>query len=821
MDSQKKNFSTLASQFSGFYRALSLQSIVDVFVVQGLVLPADGEKIKAKYQNNLAIERFLLSNKLISREAINKAYSIILKLPFISLSNVAIPPDVKKIISEKSAKKFQIIPFAKKGQVVNLAVARPGELFESQNQAFENIFREKNLFVELFVTTPADLAEVFSAGSAALEQGSLPVIFLRNRNIDPKILHLLPLDFILKYRLAIFEQIGPKIFRIAEEDSSSSKTKKTIEYLKSHNDLDLEEFSTSKDDIDYLISLYGQKVAESDSSTENEPPAEFREKKDQGGAFGGLFDSLISDNKSGIDSRKTIKSSGENSRSESQKKDGLVEKPTAENHQNHSLSIEDRARSELEATRKLQEEEKDIGKLLGKNIKTIDELKEISKENSIPKFVVAIISYALSLNSSDIHIEPEAKRLRIRCRIDGILRDVFQMPTEYGPQIVSRVKILSAMKLDETRIPQDGRFSVNYSDREVDVRVSVLPTVYGEKSVLRILDKAQGIRSLEDLGFVGSAFRIVTEELKRPYGIIMSTGPTGSGKSTTLYAILNRLNQPGVNVVTLEDPVEYEVAGVNQCQIKPKIGFTFAEGLRSILRQDPNIVMVGEIRDSDTASMATHAALTGHLVLTTLHTNDAASALPRLINMGVEPFLITSSVNLIIAQRLLRRICPKCREKVDIPEALKQSLKKELESISKNNKEDLSRVKDLQFYRGRGCKDCTEGYRGRIGIFELLIMNDKIENLAVARRPSSEIKEAAISAGMLTMKQDGILKAIDGLTTIDEVLLATGNAGVGEATISAEISKDENLPVEATKKIDDPEEKTPEEAERETKDIES
>jgi len=792
MDSQKKNSQVKTSQFSGLYQALSAQSIVDVFVIQGLILPADGEKIKTKYQNNLAIERFLLSNKLISREAINKAYSIILKLPFISLNNVAIPGEVKNIIPERLAKKFQIVVFAKKNQIVSLAIASPGELFLPQSQALEGLFSDKNLTIELFVATPGDLASIYSRDKKSgdkvmLEKGSLPVIFLRNRNIDKKILQLLPIDFILKNRLAIFDQIGPKRFRIAEEDPYNSKSKQIVEYLKTNNGLELEEFSTAKDDIDYLISLYQKST--SPSTATSSPEEKSGEKNDDGGAFSNLFGSLISDNKPGIDSEETIKKSSPDSTSAVKSNNAASSESTSLPARNlaDQSSTQDEVRYELEATKKIQEEEKDIGKLLGKEIKTIEELKLVAKENSVPKLVAAVISYALSIGSSDIHIEPEAKRLRIRCRIDGVLKDVFQLPTEYEPQITSRVKILGLMKLDETRIPQDGRFSINFLDRDVDVRVSMLPTVYGEKTVMRILDKTQGIRSLEDLGFVGSAFKIIMEQIKQPYGIIMSTGPTGSGKSTTLYAILNRLNQPGVNVVTLEDPVEYEVAGVNQCQIKPKVGFTFAEGLRSILRQDPNIIMVGEVRDADTASMATHAALTGHLVLTTLHTNDAASSLPRLINMGVEPFLITSSVNLIIAQRLLRRVCPKCREKVEVPGPLKQALQKEIDNISKNNKEDLSRVKELQFYKGRGCSDCTEGYKGRIGIYELLVMDDKIESLAVSRRPASEINQAAVAAGMLTMKQDGILKAIDGLTTIDEVLLATGDVGMGEAITKAKV----------------------------------
>ncbi len=787
MDSQKKNFPVTTSQFSGIYQSLSSQSIVDVFVVQGLILPADGEKIKAKYRNNLAIERFLLSNKLISHEAINKAYSIILKLPFISLNNVAIPEEAERIIPERIARKFQVVAFAKKNQIVNLAIANPGEIFLPQNNTLESLFTNKNLTLELFVTTPDDIAQVLNRGkdksdAVRLEKGNLPVIFLRNRNIDQKIFKLLPLEFILKNRLAIFEQIGPKTFRIAEEDPYNTRTKKIIEYLKNNNNLDLEEFSTSKDDIDYLISLYQSSSGQTDGVA-SQPSSD---KDDAGGAFSNLFGSLISENQPGIDSEETIKQG----KSKSSSDNPSAEIDSKEVNRQKTSTYQEEIRSEIEDTRRLEDEDKDIGKLLGKEIKSVEELKEISEDNSIPKLVAAIVSYALSIGSSDIHIEPESKRLRIRFRIDGVLKDIFQLPTEFQPQIVSRIKILGTMKLDETRTPQDGRFSVNFLDREVDVRVSILPTVYGEKIVMRILDKTQGIRSLEDLGFVGSAFKIVMDEIKEPYGVIMATGPTGSGKSTTLYAILNRLNQPGVNVVTLEDPVEYEVAGVNQCQIRPKIGFTFAEGLRSILRQDPNIIMVGEIRDADTASMATHAALTGHLVLTTLHTNDAASALPRLINMGVEPFLITSSINLIIAQRLLRRVCPKCREKVDVPDVLKKALQKELDSIPKNNHEDLARIKELQFYKGRGCTECTEGYKGRIGVYELLVMNEKIENLAVSRRPASEIKQSAISAGMLTMKQDAILKAIDGLTTIDEVFLATGGIGIGEAMVLGKASLD-------------------------------
>ena len=776
MVSEKKNSLNNFSIFSGLSQALSLQSIIDVFVVQGLILPADAERIKSRFGNNLAIERFLLQNKLVSREAINKAYSIILKLPFINLGDLAISKEITKIVPEKVARRFLVFPFALRGNILNLAVGNPGELFLAQSRELENITLAKNLRLELFISTPEDILQVLNRGRRTtdkkyLDRGSLPVIFLRNRNIESRLLQLLPLDFIRKNRIAIFDQIGEKNFRIAEEDPYSGKTRRIIDYVKKNNEIELEEFSTSKNDIDYIINLY-QPASKTKGEIEGKEDREDKEdKEDKEGeeevSIGGVSDivnSIISENQPGMTIEKT---------EEVSKRKKEIPLAVADSAEEEGVSYE------LKETARFEEANKDIGKLLGKDVASVGELEEIVRENSIPKLVAALISFALSLGSSDIHIEPEAKRIRVRFRIDGVLKDIIQLPIDLSAQITSRVKILGVMKLDETRIPQDGRFSVNFMNREVDVRVSVLPTVFGEKTVMRILDKSQGILSLEDLGFVGSAFNIVMEEIKKPYGVILATGPTGSGKSTTLYAILNRLNQPGVNVVTLEDPVEYEIPGVNQCQIRPKIGFSFADGLRSILRQDPNIIMVGEVRDADTAGMATHAALTGHLVLTTLHTNDAASALPRLINMGVEPFLITSSINLIIAQRLVRRICVKCREKVDIPPALLEAVKKEIETIPKIDKDDLLRVKkEIQFYRGKGCSECTEGFRGRLGVYELLVMNDQIEGLAVARRPASEIKESAIKNGMLTMRQDGILKALDGLTTIDEVLLVTGEIDI-------------------------------------------
>lgn len=416
----------------------------------------------------------------------------------------------------------------------------------------------------------------------------------------------------------------------------------------------------------------------------------------------------------------------------------------------------------------------DIGSLVSGNITTIDQLAEIMKEGYIPKIVAAIINFSLNNRASDVHVEPQAKSMRIRTRIDGVLTDIAKLSLEMHPPIISRIKILAKLKLDESRIPQDGRFDVSFSDRQTDVRVSTLPTVHGEKAVMRILDKNQKILTLEDLGMKGDAFDKTVEAISKPWGVILSTGPTGSGKSTTLNAIIARLNQPGVNICTLEDPVEYESPGVNQSQVKPDIGFTFATGLRSLLRQDPNIIMVGEVRDGETAGMVTHAALTGHLVLTTLHTNDTAGALPRLINMGIEPFLITSSMNLVIAQRLVRLICPKCKEEMRVPPKLLEEIESILKTIPQTNKKDLARIPaQRKFYYGRGCSECKQGYKGRLGLFEVMTMTSEIEDFAIAHKSSSDIKASSVKSGMITMKQDGILKALEGLTTLDEVFQAT------------------------------------------------
>lgn len=389
------------------------------------------------------------------------------------------------------------------------------------------------------------------------------------------------------------------------------------------------------------------------------------------------------------------------------------------------------------------------------------------KESPVGKIVNTILDFAIKSRSSDIHIEPGEYKTRVRYRIDGILHEKLILPRKVHESLVSRIKILSEMKIDEKRIPQDGRFTYKLGEEEVDLRVSSLPTVYGEKIVMRLLKKTGGLPSLYELGLRGTPLKNLEEAILKPYGIILVTGPTGSGKTTTLYSVLSKLNKPGVNIVTLEDPVEYQIPGINQVQINPQAGLTFASGLRAFLRQDPNIILVGEIRDRETTQLAIQAALTGHLVFSTLHTNDSATSIPRLIDLGGEPFLISSVLNASIAQRIVRRICPYCKvsyqPEVEIENGIKTTLRNLLSSDSWQ--------KRITLYKGKGCSYCNySGYYGRIGIFEVLKVTEKIDKLILKQVSAKEIQDEAIKEGMITMKQDGYLKVIEGITTIEEVL---------------------------------------------------
>ncbi len=391
----------------------------------------------------------------------------------------------------------------------------------------------------------------------------------------------------------------------------------------------------------------------------------------------------------------------------------------------------------------------------------------------IIRIVDVILTNAIEASASDIHIEPSDTDVRVRYRIDGILHTSLMLPKHVHPAIISRIKILSNLKIDESRLPQDGRFHMDVGGKSVDLRVSILPLIYGEKVVMRILDKSGKVPTLEDLGVRGQNLAWVMENIKKTHGIFLITGPTGSGKSTTLYSILSMINTMSVNIVTLEDPVEYFIEGVNQSQINPDIGLTFAAGLRSILRQDPNIIMVGEVRDKETAELAVHAALTGHLVFSTLHTNNAIGAMPRLMDMEIEPFLLTASVNVVAAQRLVRKICENCRKPQPVPDAIAKQLKGELVGVPDIYYEGIEKDK-IQMFKGEGCEKCDKtGYKGRLGIFEVLPMTPEIQDLILNRAQSGQILEVAGKLGMIAMRQDGIIKVIRGETTLEEVVRVT------------------------------------------------
>ena len=389
---------------------------------------------------------------------------------------------------------------------------------------------------------------------------------------------------------------------------------------------------------------------------------------------------------------------------------------------------------------------------------------------NIPQLVLYAISSALAMNASDVHIEPEEKTIRIRFRVDGVLRHIVEYPVNIHPAVISRIKIMSNLKIDEQRIPQDGRTNVTTDDnRNIDLRVSSLPTINGEKIVMRLQDKSKSIPDLPALGLSGTLLEKMERFCKLPNGIILVTGPTGSGKTNTLYSTLNRLNQIGVNIMTFEDPVEYQMDGLNQSQVHPEIEYNFAVGLRTALRQDPDIIMVGEIRDQETIEIAIRAALTGHLVLSTIHTNSAVSTLTRILDMGVKPFLITSSIRGIISQRLVRKVCDKCKEAYSPEPEVAKEIIDECRLIPAKDL-DPKLLQNMKLYKGRGCDVCNKsGYKGRVGVFEILEMERDVASLVLKNAPDTDMEEAAKKNGMITLKQDGFIKALQGNTTLEEV----------------------------------------------------
>lgn len=418
-------------------------------------------------------------------------------------------------------------------------------------------------------------------------------------------------------------------------------------------------------------------------------------------------------------------------------------------------------------------------------------IKTIVQDSPISKALTAILEFASRNRASDVHVEPSEFDLKIRVRIDGILREIMKLPKSSEAALVSRIKILSNLKIDEHRIPQDGQFTVKVDDKEIDLRIAIAPIIWGEQVVIRLLDKTGTSLRLEDMGYSGRALRLIRQSLKQTSGMILTSGPTGSGKSTSLYALIQEIKDDSINIVTLEDPVEYKMSGINQIQVNTEVGLTFASGLRSILRQDPDVIMVGEIRDEETAQLAVQSALTGHIVFSTLHTNSAAGILPRLLDMGVEPFLIASTVKTVIGQRLVRKVAPD-NEKYQSSNAETVAIKETIGSLladsvdmNKDKSADLG-YKDLPLstqsaytlVKGKDTVDTPGGYMGRMGLYEVFSVTEKIQELIMKRATSAEIQTVAQAQGMVTMRQDGFLKALAGQTTLDEVnRVASGDVG--------------------------------------------
>lgn len=404
-----------------------------------------------------------------------------------------------------------------------------------------------------------------------------------------------------------------------------------------------------------------------------------------------------------------------------------------------------------------------------------EKLEEVIKGAPVSRIVSVILRHAFEGGASDIHIEPLGEETRVRYRVDGVLRSALTLPKYIHPSLVSRIKVLSNLKLDETRVPQDGRIRETFGDKIIDFRVSTLPLQDNEKVVLRVLDTTKGVPELVQLGFRPYYVKLITEEVKKPHGMFLITGPTGSGKSTTLFTILNLRNDEGINISTLEDPVEYNIKGVNQSQIRPEVGFTFAMGLRSLLRQDPDVIMVGEVRDSETGELAIHAALTGHLVFSTLHTNDAFGVVPRMTDMHLEPFLLAATMNMAIAQRLARKICDRCKAPVTVPQDVEESIRSQISEIPDFYKENLDLSGErLTLYKGRGCLRCNDtGYAGRVAVAEVMVFDEEMRQLVAEGFNMEKVAEAAKRQGMISLQQDGLLKALEGSTTIEEVMRVT------------------------------------------------
>lgn len=740
----------------------ALISFLDELVALGYLKKEDTFFLREKYDTIESLYDALVERNTIPLDKLAEIFAKSVGVPYIKIQSV--DERASELIDEQNATKYGFVPFAidDKSKVLQVALLDPVKFAKLNQSAISVLEKKLGLKFEFFIASGNALVENTQQNqqqkdnmindkrnedtNKPLSQSDtkpIPVKFDPS-SIDEKILRKIPLDIAQKYSSVIFHQENDGSFDVAVSDINLSGLKEIFDFVQSKSGVKLNLMQADKANVDAAIDRYEtlnqtqqnkqQIKTVPEEKTDNESKLQTNEKNISPAEEKSILDTPMIDANSGV-----------------------------------TLKLNEVSQSVVKTDSSM--EEPDLVKFLGKNTISVDDVKMFVNSGQVPQTVASIIFMAATNRASDIHIEPYEKAVRIRYRVDGELNEVILIPASLNAGVVARIKILSKLKIDEQRVPQDGRIEVVVNGEAIDVRISTLPTVFGEKVVMRLLSKSKKLQDLAELGLDGLGYDRIAKAMSKPYGVILATGPTGSGKSTSLYAILTKLNKPQTNIVTLEDPVEYEIQGINQVQVKPQIGFGFAEGLRSVLRQDPNVVMVGEIRDKETAELATQAALTGHLVLSTLHTNNSAGALPRMTNLGVEPFLLTSAINAVIGQRLVRRICPKCREEVSVPQSVIYEVKRQFEKINFSH--------PLKFFKGKGCSECKNGFKGRVGIYEVLEMSETIENLVLDRKSAEEVFAQATKEGMISMRQDGMIKAVKGLTTVDEVLRATSETKEG------------------------------------------
>lgn len=802
---------------------VSAKGFVSYLVDKGLIKPGFNQVLSGKTIGE--IKHYVVEKGLIDPIRLVELMSEYYQLPYTRLVDHPIDAKVAQLLNRDVINQYKAMPIKLSDRVLTLAITDPTMLQQNAPKALTRLRQEKGLTVQLVIVPEGDFRAVLEKvyphpierphhveKVERHEPTSMPIhkpneslaetiadqppvepsrpdvlkkvesrgktVDLRTLTIDPKVISRIPYDVAKKYQLVVFglndgrSQFEPAMIKVAMVHPEDEHVREIISYIEQRNKILVDKYHTDEASLEAALGYYPQSTTSATNPTPEKPTEKSPAAQPKAAEPIVAVPTQPTTVPTSVPVEPVKALPGAIIREESVSPEAGVVTLSDSDIINKPAQQSSKDLAQLAAEQRETLEDQNLDKLIHQPIRSVQDLAVVFRSGIVPEIVAATLLLAVKMRASDVHIESEKAVVKFRYRIDGILYDILRVPAFLHAPLISRIKILAKMKIDESRVPQDGRFDVEIDKRQIDLRVSTLPTVHGEKIVMRLLDKSEAMLTLEQLGLTGSNFDTLIKNIAKPYGIILSTGPTGSGKSTTLYSILSRISRPGINIITLEDPVEYELPGLNQAQVMPQIGFTFADGLRSVLRQDPNVIMVGEIRDLETAAMSTQAALTGHLVLSTLHTNDAAGALPRLIDMGVEPFLITSSLSAVVGQRLVRRICEKCRDKAEIPGAVLTKVQQELSTIPSGQLKNID-LNQLTFYHGRGCPDCTDGYKGRVGIFEVMEMNEEIENLAVKKSAPSELQRAAVKGGMMTMVQDGLIKALKGITTVDEILRVT------------------------------------------------